>query len=737
MSSAATTQAPARALMRAPLLPLMVVYLVFVMVHVVFVAPRISPLLYPDELGFWSHARVMAGWSPPSDPALLRVYSNYYPAYSLLLLPCVLLAQGPLVAYKCALFINCLLLSAVPVLLFYLGRALAPAWPRWLLLGVACAVGLYPTYLLYAGVTLAEPLVTPLLLGLLLWAHRALAKPTFYAWLGVGLGGAALFMVHRRLLVVPLAILLCAALWRGGRRFTPLLGAVIGVTIVLPLANGIVNWISFPEGVGVGHVQASRAITTYAHQGREASNLWNALVALSGHLFYLTSATYGLFVLGMVRAAVGVRRVLRAERGEPREGLAALCGLVLLWALPVHAFYLRNIDSLDFLLHGRYNEAALAPVLLLGVLWIAEFAQSRRGAWTSLVLVAVVAASSLGWLYAFAEPGFLFLANEPVENIGLYPFLTGALGTYSLLFVLGVALVVCAAVVWLWRTGRPAAQLCALGLVSLSFLIVAIDGHRGYFEPGSLLRDRQRALVPFFHLYARARDNPTVGMDRMLFSTWGRAWHVHNYDFFVDCDYRIMLVDGSLPTGEVLVTRRPDVGRFYPAARLAGLETDAGVFVWVLTKAMQDELASHWPLLPSDAAVRMMYADSGKELRLLRFNTEGVYADNGWTAGDGIVRYVNYDVAPEDRYLELRTYGMRLSHGPVPVSVYVDGVALAFSHVLGTSYFYRLPEQLERIDEIRIVSSTFVPAEHGSDDPRRLGIDVEAIVFVAEQQIDP
>ena len=86
--------------------------------------------------------------------------------------------------------------------------------------------------------------------------------------------------------------------------------------------------------------------------------------SIGGQLFYLAAATYGLAPLGIYALVCLVRSEgVRSERGAiALAALAAAAGMVL-----VAGIYWYDPFRSDQIIYGRYNEAALAPILVAGV----------------------------------------------------------------------------------------------------------------------------------------------------------------------------------------------------------------------------------------------------------------------------------------------------------------------------------------------------------------------------------
>lgn len=712
---------------------LVVVVVLSFLLHLVVIAPMTGPLIYPDELGYWYHARKLAGAAPRIDPYLGHAIARYHPGYGLVLLPTLLWSSSPAAAYKSALVLNALLLSTLPVLLYGLARRFAPRASDLRRLAAACVVALYPTYLLHAAFTMAEAIIPAVIALLLLGAFRAMRSGRGGAWLALGAAGGLAFVVHRRLLAVTLAIVVCAALWRGRRRWLPLGAASVGAALGLALAYAAVRVMMAPTIDGAA-VHAGAVLGSYGESPSLAATVGATAAVLAGHLFYLSAATWGLLPIGLGRGLLGLGRVLRSGKAEPREGLAALAALLLCTSMPVHALFLRTRLQQNYLLHGRYNEALMAPLVLLGLFAILELRRRQGRLAAVLVVVGGVTAACYAAAELRAGGRLLYLPNDPVDDLAIYPFLVAPWGGYNLVVLQVLALSGLALLLATWRRPRVGG---AVGLVALAlwFGTIAYYDTTRYLAPGSAQRFRQRTLVPLLERATRLEPAPPIFIDRPVLQRWDWGWHAYNYVFFVDADFRTTDLAAGEPAAGLLVTRRPDVPRFVPGARLAGYEPGPTVLVWVTEPAVASALRGWWPLPPSDQALRLMRPTGEKVFRPLPFNTEDVYADNGWTDGDGTVRLWGYRPAPEDRYLELRTHGLRMRHGPPPVTVAVDGRVLPLRRVAGTSYFFALTDEVESIDRVRIRSSTFAPMQLGGDDRRSLGIDVAAIAFRGEQEV--
>ena len=112
-------------------------------------------------------------------------------------------------------------------------------------------------------------------------------------------------------------------------------------------------------------------------------------------------------------------------------------------------------------------------------------------------------------------------------------------------------------------------------------------------------------------------------------------------------------------------------------------------------------------------------------------NKVNVLDDNNWTTGDALLRGVRLQVPAGHRRLALAigaAHPFRADLRRLAVRVWANDQELPAAGSDGPVLLFTLPAGLAAIDELRIVSSTFVPRELGlGQDSRTLGIPIEWI----------
>ena len=112
--------------------------------------------------------------------------------------------------------------------------------------------------------------------------------------------------------------------------------------------------------------------------------------------------------------------------------------------------------------------------------------------------------------------------------------------------------------------------------------------------------------------------------------------------------------------------------------------------------------------------------------------TRNFYFDDIWTNGEGIIEPTNCYLKPSHKYICINTMGYHLyvgNAGKIKLKIMINGKEMQFSHFKENTYYFLLDTTMQKIEEIKINSMTFVPAKFkiNKNDTRELGIDVYSI----------
>ncbi|HVM67843.1 MAG TPA: hypothetical protein VMU14_23410 [Acidimicrobiales bacterium] len=546
--------------------------------HLALMAYMRVPVIHPDELGYVQNAHYLARGG-------LRPTTEYYPGYSLLLVPLWWASRDPLTVWRGALVVNSLLAGLATVLAWHLLARLAPALGRaWraLIVGVTVA---YPALVLFSDFSMSESAFAAAFIGVCLLAARAASRADWKPWFALGLGCGVLALIHPRGFAVYVAaglLALAALLPLGWRRAAPPLGALGGALLgSFAVTRLLVSALKDPKS----------RFTSYSPGGilsRAASvhGLANLVSEAAGQLFYLSVATFGLVPFGLW---VSLRCGWAWAKGDRRAVVLARAfpGVAFLGVWGVSSLFMNLGTRADKLIYGRYNDAAIAPLLLLAlaeVAWpfgVADGAARRVARWRAVATWAAVGGVALVVSAAFTglgHPGSeVHGPLNPVNVISIVPYIRHFGGKVEVLALLGVGLAgmaVLALVALRW----PA--VAAVGL-AVAFAVLAVRTQATYIVPGTRARAGQDA-VPRALAALRAHtgaDLRCVAWDNPLADDF--ALYATQFDL---PDQRIAPFGGNLggPCGPLVVSPDAAFARRYPGARMVTSDPYAGVALWVL-----------------------------------------------------------------------------------------------------------------------------------------------------------
>ncbi|GAC1313455.1 MAG: hypothetical protein NVSMB12_05180 [Acidimicrobiales bacterium] len=551
-------------------------------VHLVLSAPMRVPIIHPDELGYLENARFLARGG-------LRSETEYYPGFSLLLVPLWWMSKVPALIYRQTLELEAVLGGLSAFLAWRLSAHVAPALTGRRRLAIVSLVAAYPPFLLYGDVALAETTFVVVFGIVVLLAARALPTRRPGPWLAVGVSAGVLTMVHPRGLAVVVAAALMALVVLGLRRTSvaPLAALAVGLGASLAATRGLVSYVKGPVATGFAAYRPDGVVSKSLSVHGAAS-----LVAeLAGQLFYLSVGTFGLVPLALLLGGTALWRVARGDR-HPRVMTQAFVTLSFVGVWALSSLFMNLGDRADKLIYGRYNEGVIVPLLImaladvigLGVVErVRHVSAARHRAYASRRWI-VAASFTIGVTGLFVglshPPRALRGTLNPVNVLALAPVLV-RMGNRIDPLTLG--LIGVGAVAVLSTTSRRSPAVAVLMIAAL-FGASAIDTERSYFVPGTRARAAQddvaTAIVAIEH--ATTVDHGCIGYD----ADQSVDYNYYN-DRFLLPGQRFVWFDGgraAAPCGTLVISRRPDFAARHPAARLITTEDYQRQSLWAVPR---------------------------------------------------------------------------------------------------------------------------------------------------------
>jgi hypothetical protein len=401
---------------RAPTISMVVAALLVALARFWFSAERRVYHLAPDEPSQLAIARWLAGgrkWN-------MFDHATWKPGLGTLLTPIYWFTDDGTTAVRWALGVNAAVAGSSAALLVVLTRRLTGlTWP--VSAAIAVLVGIAPASLSASSFVWAEPLVSlsfvATLLALIAYydTGRAAAGATAIACAIAG------FTCHSRLLpLIPTTVLLVVGWEVWHRRWTRGIGLALlsGALFVASAA-----WTSWILSNVWDNPSDQNTVDAVWDRLRRPGAIAESLI---GQLWYQLVATLGLALIATI--VIGRAIVLRRRiPGDPSPTDSALVVITTVPLILTSVVFMADRDRSDQLIYGRYNDAVMWPIIVIGLAWVlgrARTGMSRgdRG------IVAVTAATMLGAGFAIdALHGDAVRDSYGVRGMiaGLLPYVDG------------------------------------------------------------------------------------------------------------------------------------------------------------------------------------------------------------------------------------------------------------------------------------------------------------------------
>jgi hypothetical protein len=362
--------------------------------------------IWPDEPAQLAIARWMGGgtrWN-------MDDHSVWRPLFGTLLSPVYWFTDDPITVFHTALVLNALLGGLAAMLLVFVARRLTPMSPWWCAIA-AVIVSLAPAALFTTDFVFAESLVAPLYLATLLTLLRLYETPTLRDGVLAGVLSALAFGTHSRMLPLALITLGLVALLAIRRRF-PIGDAVVSVAVALLAMYSMSRYTSYVVDRLWDEPSTRNSVSGVLDQ---LTNGTAVFVSLVGQTWYLLATTLGIIAYGvvaLVRSLGGAPSTSAPTRGDARVVLVVVGASVALSVV-----FMSDRWRSDQLVYGRYNDAIVTPLLVVGLAALFGVVAYIR------LLATTIAAAGL----TLATGGLLWALRSEVlsQSNGLEPMILG------------------------------------------------------------------------------------------------------------------------------------------------------------------------------------------------------------------------------------------------------------------------------------------------------------------------
>jgi hypothetical protein len=427
-----------------------------------------APSAHADEDAYLLAARAIAG-GPGGGTTENRAFRRL--GYPLMIGPAYLFTSDAFTVYKAALGVNAFI-NALVFPLSYLFARRALGLGRLVAFGGGFVAAALPAVLFYAEFTFIDAVVAPFAIGWLLLAHWWLTASRPVAAVAAGATAGLYYAVHVRGIVFAFVhVLLCLALvalrrtsWRvAGLSVAALAcGAALDPALKLFIRGEINTYGRSPDA------QLIDAVTT-------GGGILRTLGGAGGQFWYLSVATLGLGAVGVVAAALAVRRRPGSHQLWPRDlVLVAALLVTVLIALSSAAALPPADERVNYFAYPRYVHMLYPVWLLIGFAALLTAGTLRRAVALAAAGVGLtVASGALVYLRLRDSAWSVFIPFDAPEIM----FLSGRWTGLEPVRASVVALLALLAIVPLVRWARygPAAVLGALLVVNSANVVAVTD----------------------------------------------------------------------------------------------------------------------------------------------------------------------------------------------------------------------------------------------------------------------
>lgn len=547
-------------------------------------AGRVEYAIWPDEPAQLAMARFLGG----GVPWTMHDHSVWRPGYAALLAPVHLVTDDPVTVLRAAFALNAVLGGVAAWLLILLARRLTPLGPGESAVA-AGVIALSPSALFPTEFVWSEALVVVLFLATLLVLLRFDEAPSTRSGLGAVVLAAAAFTTHSRM--APLAVVVVGVVVVAARR------GRIGARSALGVAA--IGAVAFGSGLVASRLVVERLWDDPASNnsvGAVAERLvhpGDVAISLTGQAWYALVSSLGLVGFGVWWSWRSVRRPggaspdstptrsgsgsapssssRRVDQASMTRSAATIVAVTVGSCVALSVVFMAGRMRPDQVVYGRYLDAVIGPVLLVGIGAVVTAVSARR---LLLVGIGVVATTAVGAMVIARWRSAALSADNGIEPmiLGLQPYVGDDVdvgGITGASMAITAVLVAILAIGARWpRTGRVPSRAAPLVVAIVIGGLLVVGGVR----TGTIL-DRDWSSRGGFSEVVTVRDGTLPAGDAVEFVLPDGS----------DATNRLLLYQWYLPENRFTVVTDPADGTaryVFSDADDARLTTLGAELVW-------------------------------------------------------------------------------------------------------------------------------------------------------------
>lgn len=345
------------------------------------------PIVFDDEVGYWSHAANLAGLSwTETEPAW------YSYGYSLLLVPLFWITHNMSYLYRMAIVINAIMGIFCFVFAKYIVQEVDERCGNMTAMMISFTSVSYSAYIFQANVAWSESFIYMWFLFVVWTMHRYCKFPTWKYTILLSSEVGFLYIIHNRCIAILAAYLLTLFFMVIKKKMDgKKLAAVIFVLGIIFFANSMIKvhisqlmW-EVSDGFSGNDMlsQGSKIKMLFHLEG------WRTLLqSAAGKVWYILSSTLMLAYAGMVFIIKNMISYLRKEEKDANNSvvffyifiLFSVCGSIALTSIAATTDGISKIGNvrLDIFFYGRYSEVISGILILLGFVHYLSVSDARK-----------------------------------------------------------------------------------------------------------------------------------------------------------------------------------------------------------------------------------------------------------------------------------------------------------------------------------------------------------------------
>jgi len=566
--------------------PLASLYVIFFALHIL-VSLGTGVFLVSDEGGYIGNAReFIYGYNYHSQ-------SITYPGYSILLAPIFWITNDLEKAYPLIHILNAALMSFIPVFLYKITEAFAPKLPKLYKYMIAISVSLYPSYIVFSNLAMSEALFIPLfLLTVVLVFQLAQSPKKIKLWLCLIFSSLFLVLTHPRGFAVLPGLLLILAInlttvLSQRKKITKILilFLVILLSTILLLMLPLKFFGSYSYNIDL--ILESYLVT---------NAFFNQLITITGSLIYLIFSTYGLIIPGLIFSISCLKKILICLK--KRQPLSTQ-DHVIIYSLSTFIVTLvittikRNTELLsrgDYLLYGRYIEQIFAPLLILGIVKIAQKKIKKKHLIISIMTIFIL-------ILCFYITRKSFMDTHPINVLNMFGIYFYRILSLTWIFNLNIGIAV---FTFLTLTLILAKKLGTKNFIilfaTINLLLTSLIWF-DYFYRGTIWREQQLQLLRPLREYISYNNEPSTEIYYIKGSL--SIWHISAYEAYAP-ELKFIWAKEGISHNDTLLTTGDNLNTKGSGARIIGLENHTKLYFWLLPGENQSYFIQKGYILPED-----------------------------------------------------------------------------------------------------------------------------------------